>query len=238
MRFALMHATLLGGAVGLALGINPIVPVVCTNLATVALAGSGARRDRSDIAATTTVAMVLAIAAALAVVHVFGVPARDTLALLWGDILGLREIDLVAVALLGAALIAAAAAFHRPVAAVLYDRDVARSLGYRPGRVLAMALVAIALTVSVGMRLVGALLLDALVVLPAVIARRRARSFAHLLRASVVTGVVGAAVGFLLALIVDLPVGSAVALTMAAYAGFTAVADFVAYRSTQERTSS
>ena len=71
---------------------------------------------------------------------------------------------------------------------------------------------AAAFAVAFSMRFVGALLIDALLILPAVIALKRAESVKSLFILSSLTGLATSTAGFILSLALDLPPSSMIAL--------------------------
>ena len=79
----------------------------------------------------------------------------------------------------------------------------------------------IAFAVALSMRYVGALLIDALLILPAVIAMKRAGSMKQLFLSASLAGLAAAAAGFLLSLLLDLPPSSMIALASAVIYVFT-----------------
>ncbi|WP_254047614.1 metal ABC transporter permease, partial [Streptomyces aureus] len=128
VRFAMMHVALLGIAVGLLTGLDPMV---CA-LVACALSGAGVAplaRTPAGLSGAMGLLMSLAIAAALLVLAVSGVDASGAFALLWGSILSVGTADLV---VLGALAVVVPALFwwrRREVAPLLYDRELAQCSG-------------------------------------------------------------------------------------------------------------
>jgi zinc transport system permease protein len=73
-----------------------------------------------------------------------------------------------------------------------------------------------AIGIAAAIRLTGALLVDAVTLLPAIAARNLGRSFGGMTAWAVGLGLFGSLAGFLLTLAVDLPPGPVMILTMAA----------------------
>lgn len=212
MRFALMHGALLGGAIGLALGIHPLIATIAVNGVMVALIGRLARQERAELGAVTTMIMVVAVALAAAVSYRFSVPAKDSLVILWGDVFALRPFDLVITGVFSVAVILVVVIAHRPLIAVLYDREVAVVSGVNESFAYYAVLFGVATTIAVAMRLLGALLLDVLVILPALIALRLATSARATFLIASVVGFAAAVGGFFLSLWIDIPASTGVAI--------------------------
>jgi ABC-type Mn2+/Zn2+ transport system permease subunit len=94
--------------------------------------------------------------------------------LLFGDLLGVRDSELVTSAILAVAAVAAAAIGRRTLAAAAFDPVAARALGARPDRARLLVLVLLAGITVIAVQALGSLLALALVVAPAAAALRLA----------------------------------------------------------------
>ncbi|MFF0431000.1 metal ABC transporter permease [Streptomyces sp. NPDC004327] len=215
VRFAMMHVALLGIAVGLLTGLDPML---CA-LVACALSGAGVAplaRTPDGLSGAMGLLMSLAIAAALLVLAVSGVNASGAFALLWGSILSVGTADLVVLGVLAVVVPSLFWWKRREVALLLYDRELAQCSGV-PVRLLTTALlVLVAVAVAGAIKLTGALLVDALTLLPALAARRLGRSLWSITLWAVGVGVAVDLTGFLLALWLDWPPGPVLVLTAGA----------------------
>jgi len=111
---------------------------------------------------------------------------------LFGQAAGLLERDVTVFAALAAATLALVAIAYRPLKTTLFDPSFAGSVGL-PVRVLELAMTALlVVAVVVGLRTVGAILMVAMIVVPAVAARQLTVRLATMLP---LAGGIGAAVG-------------------------------------------
>ncbi|APE19672.1 MULTISPECIES: metal ABC transporter permease [Streptomyces] len=215
VRFAMMHVALLGIAVGLLTGLDPML---CA-LAACALSAAGVApmaRAPGGLSGAMGLLMSLAIAAALLVLAVSGVNAAGAFALLWGSILSVGTADLVVLGVLAVVVPSLFWWKRRDVALLLYDRELAECSGV-PVRLLTTALlVLVAVAVAGAIKLTGALLVDALTLLPALAARRLGRSLWSITLWAVGIGIAVNLTGFLLALWLDWPPGPVLVLTAGA----------------------
>ncbi|MDC7789001.1 metal ABC transporter permease [Rhodoplanes sp. TEM] len=215
MRFAMMHVALLGVAVGLMTGFDPTAcAVLLCAAAGASLAPFAGRRD--GLSGPMVMLMTMAIAAALLVLSISGVNAAGAFELLWGSLLAVGMRELVLVAVLAVAVLAIYLGFRRPLALLLFDIELARCSGVRVEALATLLLVTVAVAVAAALPLTGALLVDAVTLLPALSARNLARSFDGMVGLSMVFGLVGNSVGFVIALLVDLPLGPILVLTAGA----------------------
>ena len=211
-RFMLMHGAMLGGAVALAAGIGQLPAVILVNLFLVLLADAMTNRGRLDGGMSTMFLMVASLGGAMALLYSASVPAQDALALLWGSLFAVSPAETAATVLYCLGLLLYARLRGRRIQAVIYDRDVAFTVGVNDSAEVRGLLVVTALTVAFAMRLIGALLLDALLLIPAIIASQTTHSLVRLYRNAVFIGLAVAVTGFVTALKTDLPVGAATAL--------------------------
>ena len=219
LRFTLMHGTMLGAAIALAAGLDTAPVAALVNLCIVALLAARRRGLRPETGNLAVFLMVSTVGLALLVVYRFDVPAKDTLAILWGSLFALRPRDAAVVAAFAGLTVGFVALLFPRLRALLFSEEIAFSTGMNTTLLRSGVLLLIGLTVALAVRLVGALLLDSLLLLPAIVATYRARSTRGLFLIASGVGTAAAAGGFALALALDIPAGSAVAVVAAAILG-------------------
>lgn len=156
--------------------------------------------------------MTLAIAAALLVLSISGVNANGAFELLWGSILATRPTDVAALAALAVTVPLLYGLRRKDLALLLHDRELALCSGVAVERLTLILLVVIAVAIASAIRLTGALLVDALTLLPALAARRVGRSLSAMVGWSVAFGLAFNIGGFFLALLFDFPPGPVLVL--------------------------
>lgn len=229
-RFALMHAALLGGAIGVAFGIHPTLATLGFGVIVVFVIGRLSRDGGAAIGAVTTMVMAVTIAIAAAITYRFDVPARETLSLLWGNVYALRPWDLRATVGFSIALVAAVIAARRSLTAVMFSPEVAFLAGIDERTVFYGVLFGVAATVSVAMRLVGALMLDVLMLLPALVAARLARSMRSLFILASFSGMISGTAGFFVSLALDIPASTGVAFVSVVLLALATIASRITLR--------
>ncbi|MFC9625417.1 metal ABC transporter permease [Streptomyces sp. NPDC056930] len=215
VRFAMMHVALLGIAVGIVTGLDPML------CALVACALSGAAvaplaRTPDGLSGAMGLLMSIAIAAALLVLAVSGINASGAFALLWGSILSVGTADLVVLGVLAVVVLGLFLWRRRDIALLLYDRELAQCSGVAVRALTLVLLVLVAVAVAGAIKLTGALLVDALTLLPALAARRLGTSLKSITRWAIAIGIVVNLTGFLIALWLDWPPGPVLVLTAGA----------------------
>lgn len=225
VRFAMMHVALLGIAIGLITGLDP---TLC-GLVACALAGSGIAplgNRPAGLSGAMGLLMTFAIASALLVLSISGVNANGAFELLWGSILATRTVDALILLVLAVVVQALFWRYRKPLGLLLYDRELALCSGVNTGLMLTVLLVVVAVSIGAGIRLTGALLVDALTILPALAARNLGRSLRSMVLWAVAVGLACNVVGFGVALAVNQPPGPVLVLV----AGLVTLASYVVPR--------
>lgn len=212
LRFMLMHGAILGGALSLAMEVNPFLGTLAINLLLVLLMTKMARSLRTDLGQLSAFFMVISISLAFIFIYRFQVPAKDTLSLLWGSLYTLNGFEFTGTLIFCILLILFQAFFRHQLRAVFFDADIARTSGVNEPRFYYAIILLTAVTVAAAMKLIGALLLDALLLLPALIASYHAKSYKGMVLWSSFWGGLFATVGFLLSLLLELPASSSIAV--------------------------
>ncbi len=193
-RLALMgdgigHVALTGVALGFLLGTSPVLTaVVVASLGAVAIELVRARgRASGDVA----LAMLFYGGIAGGVLLISLEPGGNTnlLTYLFGSILTVNGQDLVTIGVLATGVLLVSIGLRRQLFSVCQDEEFARASGL-PVRLLNIVLaVTAALTVTVAMRVVGLLLVSALLVVPVAAAQQLTRGFAATMTVAMGIGV-------------------------------------------------
>ena len=164
-------------AVASALHLAPLavaVPVVIA-AAVLLLRLSENRKIKGDAA----IALISSAALAIGVISVSVTTGMNTdvSSYMFGSILSLSRADTVLSVILSAAVLALFIAFYPRLFAVTFDESFSRATGTRTGLYNTLLAVLTAVTVVLGMRMMGALLISSLIIFPALSAMRVCRSF-------------------------------------------------------------
>ena len=215
LRFMLMHGTLLGGAVALALGVDPLILGIGIDIILVLAVAYLSRTTGLNVGHVTTFFMVLTIGLAFAVIYRAHVPAKDALSILWGNLFALSGFDLYLTLAFSVSSLAFVLVFYRSLKAILFSREIAFSSGVHEKGIYNAILVLTGLTIAFAMKLIGALLLDAILLLPAIVASFFARSTRQMFFFAAVAGFASSFLGFFVSLILDIPASSSVTIVAA-----------------------
>ncbi len=202
-RLALMgdgigHVALTGVALGFLLGTEPVLTAVV--VATVGAVVIELVRQQGRTSGDVALALMFYGGIAGGVLLI-GLSDRGSnaslLSYLFGSLTAVSPQDVVVIAVLAGALLLALAVFGRQLFAVCHDEEHARVMGL-PVRALNLLLaVMAALTVTVAMRVVGLLLVSALMVVPVATAQQLVRGFRATVVVALSAGVLAAVSGVL-----------------------------------------
>lgn len=212
---ATAHAAILGVAIALATDL----PVVAGTLTVaLAMALTVATLAARGWAMDTTLGVLAHSALAFGLVAVSFVPGArtDLSAWLFGDILAVSRGDL-ALIWGGAALVAALLAWRwQALLTTTLNEDLAHASGLNPARERLILTLALAIVVAVAIKVVGALLIAAMLIIPAAAARGLARTPEQMAATATVIGAASALAGLQLSLWQDTPAGPSIIAAAAA----------------------
>lgn len=213
---ATAHAAILGVALALAFDLSVFAGVLVVAL--VAAAAVARLSGRGGLATDTAlgVAAHSALALGLVAVSLTGDVRVDLMGYLFGDILAVGRADL-AVIWGGAAAIVALLVWRwaRLLTATL-NAELAVASGIVPERERLLLMLALALAVAVALKVVGALLVSAMLIIPAAAARYLARSPEAMAALAAAIGVLAVLLGLRGSLAWDTPAGPSIVAAAAA----------------------
>jgi zinc transport system permease protein len=227
VRFALMHVALLGAAISMVLGLPPLLGAMLgIGVASIALGPIG-DSIKVDTGVTGALLMTGSLGLAFMLFSKAGVSAMEAFTLFTGNILALETADLWTIGGLAGIIILIFIVFYREIQMVLYNPTLAESLGVPAVQIRNGLLLLTGLAIGVNMRLVGALLIDAAVLLPAMAALTLARGLKETLMLSAVFGVLSQVGGLVLAMVCDLPSGASITLVAVGLVCLTGVINHI-----------
>jgi zinc transport system permease protein len=209
------HTAFAGVAAGYLLGISPVLTALVAAVA--GAVGIEWLRARRRTAGDQALALLFytGIATGVVLASTAGALNVDLFAFLFGSILTVTRGDLALVAALGIAGLATVFLLYRALAGTVIDEEGARVAGVPVG-VLNVVVAGLAgVTIAVSMRIVGILLIAALMVLPVIAAGRVAWSMRSAVLLAMGIGLASVFAGLTLAWYAALAPGGAIVLVAA-----------------------
>ncbi|RII17230.1 High-affinity zinc uptake system membrane protein ZnuB [Streptomyces sp. YIM 130001] len=207
------HVAMTGVALGFLLNASPVW--MATLVAVIGSVGMELIRSRGRTSGDIALAMLFYGGMAGGVMIINLAPNGSTANLtsyLFGSITTVAPEDVTAIVVLAAFVIAITVGLRRQLFAVCQDEEFARVTGL-PVRLLNLLIaVTAAVTVTVAMRIVGLLLVSAMMVIPVAAAQRVTRGFVATLGLAMAIGVAVSVAGTVTTYYVDAPSGAAIVL--------------------------
>jgi zinc transport system permease protein len=206
----LSHAALLGVALAFLLEVNITLAVfaVCLMVSLALLVLQRQATLSADallgLLAHSSLALGLVALAFMSWVRV------DLMGFLFGDILAVSVTDLVVIYAGGAAVLAVLAVIWRPLFAVTVSPEIAQAEGINADRYNLVFMLLMASVIAIAMKIVGVLLITALLIIPAATARRLSSTPEQMAVISVFAGIAAVAAGLFGSLEWDTPSGPSI----------------------------
>ena len=206
----LSHSALLGVAIALLLELNITLSVfIVSVLVALMLLVLQKRASLSSDAllgllAHSVLAIGLVVLAFMSWVRV------DLMGFLFGDILAITTVDLALIWGGGAVVLAILAKIWKALFAATVSYDLALAEGGKPDQVNLVFMVLMAAVIAVSMKIVGVLLITALLIIPAAAARRFATSPEQMAVVAIILGIVSVYIGLNGSLEFDTPAGPSI----------------------------
>ena len=206
----LSHVSFGALSIAVALGFTPLyfsIPVVVL-AAFLLLRVADSPRWNSDAAIAVVSASALALGV-LVISRTSGM-TTDVDNYMFGSILAMSKADVALSAVLCAAVLALFLLFYHRIFAVTFDESFSRATGLRAEHYNALLAILTALTIVLGMRMMGAMLISSLVIFPALTAVRLFRSFRGVVLCAAATSVLCFCAGLTVSFVCSTPVGATV----------------------------
>jgi zinc transport system permease protein len=209
---SLAHVSLAGVGLGLLLGISPVLGALAVAILAAFLIER--LRSRGRLSGEVALAMFMSSGLAIAVVlaglaHTINI---DLVSFLFGSITTVTAADLWVIVPLAVLVMALVALLYKELAYVAFDEEQARVAGL-PAAALNQALIFLtALTVVLSLRIVGGLLIGALMVIPVAAAMLLARSLRATIAYAVGFGLTAVVVGLFASFYLNLAAGGSIVI--------------------------
>lgn len=214
LGFTMSHAAFAGAALGLVLGWNPLILAILFSMAVAGALGPVA--ERAKLEANVIIGITFPLTMALGLIFLRFVPgtamSSQALGLLWGSILGVSRTELSQLLVLAAVMTVLIGLFSKEFLAILLDMRLARESGINPRPFYYLILFLTGLTVSLSLKLIGGLLVFALMINPASTAFQFFSDMRRIILFAPLIGAASAILGLVASFGLDLPVGSSIAL--------------------------
>jgi zinc transport system permease protein len=151
-------------------------------------------------------------------------------AMLFGDILSIRYSDLLSIVILDIMILLLLKKYYKTLIMVSLDKDLARIYNINVNYIELLTLIILALIVALTIKLLGALLITALLIAPASTARIISRNPRSMIINSVIISLLSGMIGLYSSFMLDLPVSASIVIICLCIYAFIGTIHFVRAR--------
>ena len=212
----LSHAIFGGAAASALVGFNFYLGAGLWGMASALAIGRITRRRIIGADAAIGVITTASFAFGIALLGLYGQVRRSIDAAIFGSVLGVTMTDVWVVAVVTFAAVAVVLAFYRKLLFTTFDPEVADVSGVDTARMDALLMLLLSVSILATMKVLGVVLIAAILVIPPVVARMLTNSFARMLWLSTVIGAACGFAGMVVSYHLDVSSGASIVLVGAA----------------------
>ena len=209
----LAHVALMGVAIGMTTRFLPSLTALAAAVFGAIVVEQLRARGRLPGDAALAVVLYGSLAIAIVVISAAGGFNVDLFSFLFGSILSVSPLDLWLLAGLTVVVIVFVAVFYVDLAQLAFDEELAKVSGVRTDMLNLVLAVLTGATITLSMRVVGVLLVGALLVIPVLTGLRAARGLRMAMGIAIATGLLSAGAGLTIAFYGDYSAGGAIVIT-------------------------
>ncbi len=206
------HAAFAGVALGYLIGWSPLGLAILFGLATVWITGWVEEKGRMKLDVSIGILYTTTMALAILFIGLMKTYNAEVYGYLFGTVLSVTSEELRVIGGLGLLVLGLILLFSKELYFIAFDQEMAAASGVPARRIFFLLLTLVALTVVVSLKLVGAILVFAMILIPASTAYQLTHSLTTLTWYSVFIGVTTAIAGVLISATWDVPSGPAIVL--------------------------
>jgi len=181
----LSHTAFGGIALGLFLGINPLLTALGVSLLAVFTISYMRRKKIAPTDSAIAVMLAMGFSTGLIVISIAGGFNVDLFSYLFGSILTIDFMDLALISMLGSAVLMFVGIFRRELLSMVFDEEDSRIMGVPTRRLSIIFDLLVAITIVLSIKVIGTILVVALLVLPGLCALKLNLSF----RSTIITAI-------------------------------------------------
>jgi ABC-type Mn2+/Zn2+ transport system permease subunit len=223
LGFAMSHAAFAGAALGLLLSIEPLFVAIGFSTGVAVLLGP--LTEKAKLPANVILGIVFSLMISLGLIFLSILPeaamSSQALSILWGSILSMTMETILRLLILTVAVVLISFMFFKEFQSIMFSRKLAESSGINTKPFYYLILFLTGITVAFSLKLVGGLLVFALMVNPASSAYQFFYDMKKITIFSPVIGVLSCISGVAVSFLLDLPTGSSIAIVSSGFFGLS-----------------
>ena len=214
LGFAMSHAAFAGAALGLVLSVDPLLLAIGFSTGVAVLLGPLA--EKANLPTNVILGVIFSLMISLGLIFLNLIPqtamSSQALSILWGSILGMTVHNILRLLVLTSAVVIIFFLFFKEFQSIMFSRKLAEASGINTRPFYYLILFLTSVTVAFSLKLVGGLLVFALMVNPASSAYQFFYDMKKIIIFSPLIGVFSCITGVAVSFLLDLPTGSSIAI--------------------------
>lgn len=219
----LAHVSFAGVAVAMLTAQSPlIVGIILVSLASILILKL---HEKTNIHGDAAIGLVssLSIAAGVIMTSLSGGYNADLFSYLFGSLLVISKVDLILSVALTLGIVGVVIWLYPKWFALTYDEEYATIIGIPVKRMNYLMSILTAITIALGIRIVGTMLISSMIIFPAITALQITKSFKMTLVLASVVAVTGVVIGVLTSFVFNLPTGATIVAVNGLFFGLSYV---------------
>lgn len=208
------HAAFGGIGLGYFFGINPILAAIPFSILTALAIGIISKKTK--VSEDTSIGIIWTIGMSLGIIFIFLTPgyAPDLFSYLFGSILTVSYFDIIIMLILNAIIFFIVFLFYKEFLAISFDEEFSEIVGIPTKSLYLLLLCLVALSIVILIRVVGVILVIALLTIPVNISRLFTHDLKKLMILSIFIGIIFTITGLFISYLFNLPSGATIALIL------------------------
>jgi ABC-type Mn2+/Zn2+ transport system permease subunit len=210
------HAAFGGVAIGFFAGINPLFTAVIYSIIVAIGIETTVRKGRISEDTSIGIFYALSMAIGIALISLSKTYNVDLFGYLFGNILAITQEEIILTLITSIVVIGVIIVFLKEFFLITYNEELARVSGIPVTLMNVVFLVALSLSIVVSIRIVGIIMVSALLVIPGATARLFAKGLISMIVISCLAGLASVIAGLVLSYQYDIAPGAGIVITSAA----------------------
>ena len=213
----LSHTAFGGIAIGLLMGINPIITALCTSILAVFAISYMRRKKIATSDSAVAIMLALGFSTGLIIISIAGGFNIELFNYLFGSILTITSLDLLLVSALSAFVLLFISLFRREILSMIFDEEDSKLRGIPINYLTIIFDLLTAITIVLSIKVIGTILVIALLVIPGLCALKLNLSFKKTLITTMLFSTISTTIGIITSAIFNVVTAGIIVLVLVAF---------------------
>lgn len=207
---AISHSAFLGAIFGVLVNINPLLSSMIFCIISSFFVAPLAEESDVSLNISTSIIFSLVLGISFLLAGLIKGPKTEVLNYLWGNVLSVNWSSVFILSIILVIVVLFTILFYKEILAVLFNREVAKSVGIQEKFIFFSLILLCSITVAVSLNYIGGILIFSLITLPALTAYQLTYNLKTMYVLSVIFAVISSICGLLISYFFSLPTGATI----------------------------